>query len=111
MTEPDGGSDFLGAMRTRAVSDGDDYVTNGTKMWVTNPNVANVAIVYAKTDPAGTPLPVRTSGRRGDLGTLRAIATPDVQIARPAPDRAGVESSLDVYRAHNALQIPVASTW
>jgi glutaryl-CoA dehydrogenase (non-decarboxylating) len=32
MTEPDGGSDFLGAMRTRAVRDGEDYVINGAKM-------------------------------------------------------------------------------
>jgi glutaryl-CoA dehydrogenase (non-decarboxylating) len=52
MTEPDGGSDFLGAMRTRAMRDGDDYVINGAKMWITNANVADVAIVYAKTDPA-----------------------------------------------------------
>ncbi|MFC7787489.1 acyl-CoA dehydrogenase family protein [Microbacterium sp. MAHUQ-60] len=51
MTEPDGGSDLLGAMRTRAVRDGDDYVINGAKMWITNANVADVAIVYAKTDP------------------------------------------------------------
>jgi alkylation response protein AidB-like acyl-CoA dehydrogenase len=52
MTEPDGGSDFLGAMRTRAVRDGDDYVLNGAKLWITNANVADVAVVYAKTDPA-----------------------------------------------------------
>ncbi len=52
MTEPDGGSDFLGAMRTRAVRDADDYVINGSKMWITNANVADVAIVYAKTDPS-----------------------------------------------------------
>ncbi|UMG91214.1 acyl-CoA dehydrogenase family protein [Nocardioides sp. TF02-7] len=51
MTEPDGGSDFLGAMRTRAVADGDSFVINGSKMWITNANVADVAIVYAKTDP------------------------------------------------------------
>jgi hypothetical protein len=50
MTEPDGGSDFLGAMRTRAVRDGADYVLNGAKMWITNANVADVAVVYAKTD-------------------------------------------------------------
>ncbi|HEY2651706.1 MAG TPA: acyl-CoA dehydrogenase family protein, partial [Solirubrobacteraceae bacterium] len=51
MSEPDGGSDFLGAMRTRAVRDGQDYVINGTKMWITNANVADVGIVYCKTDP------------------------------------------------------------
>jgi glutaryl-CoA dehydrogenase (non-decarboxylating) len=51
MTEPDGGSDFLGAMRTTATADGDDYVIEGSKMWITNANVADVALVYCKTDP------------------------------------------------------------
>ena len=51
MTEPDGGSDFLGAMRTRARRQGDDFVLDGAKMWITNANVADVAVVYAKTDP------------------------------------------------------------
>jgi glutaryl-CoA dehydrogenase (non-decarboxylating) len=51
MSEPDGGSDFLGAMRTRAIRDGADYVIDGTKMWITNANVADVGIVYCKTDP------------------------------------------------------------
>ena len=51
MTEPDGGTDFLGAMRTRAVRDGDGWIINGQKMWITNANVADLAIVYCKTDP------------------------------------------------------------
>ncbi len=51
MSEPDGGSDFLGAMRTQATRDGDEYVIDGTKMWITNANVADVGIVYCKTDP------------------------------------------------------------
>src|SRR5262249_38151869 len=51
MSEPAGGSDLLGAMRTTAQRDGDDYVVNGSKMWITNANVADVGIVYAKTDP------------------------------------------------------------
>lgn len=51
MTEPDGGTDLLGAMRTTAARDGDDYVINGSKMWITNANVADVVIVYCKTDP------------------------------------------------------------
>lgn len=51
MSEPDGGTDFLGAMRTTAVRDGDDYIINGNKMWITNANVADVAIIYCKTDP------------------------------------------------------------
>ena len=44
LTEPDGGSD-PGVMKTRAVRDGDDWVLNGSKMWITSGSVADVAIV------------------------------------------------------------------
>ncbi|MER8235022.1 acyl-CoA dehydrogenase family protein [Streptomyces sp. NPDC094049] len=62
LTEPDAGSD-PGAMRTRAERDGTDWVLNGTKMWITNGSVADVAVVWARTEegvrgflvPAGTP--------------------------------------------------------
>ena len=49
LTEPDGGSD-PGAMRTRARRDGNEYVLNGSKMWITNSPVADVAVVWAKDD-------------------------------------------------------------
>ncbi len=49
LTEPDFGSDPAG-MRTRARQDGDDWVLNGTKMWITNGSVADVAVVWARTD-------------------------------------------------------------
>ncbi|MVN89456.1 acyl-CoA dehydrogenase [Deinococcus sp. HMF7620] len=52
LTEPDGGSD-PGAMRTRAQRDGDSYVLNGSKMWITNSPMADVAVVWAR-DEAGT---------------------------------------------------------
>ena len=47
MSEPTAGSDVL-AMRTRAIRDGDDFVLDGTKMWITNGPVADTLIVYAK---------------------------------------------------------------
>ena len=50
MSEPGAGSDVMG-MRTTAVRDGDDYVLNGSKMWITNAPGADVIIVYAKTEP------------------------------------------------------------
>ena len=50
MSEPGAGSDVMG-MRTTAVRDGDDYVLNGSKMWITNAPEADVMIIYAKTDP------------------------------------------------------------
>ena len=49
LTEPDFGSD-PGGMRTRARRDGDDWVLNGTKMWITNGTIADVAVVWAQTD-------------------------------------------------------------
>ncbi|MDD5234150.1 MAG: acyl-CoA dehydrogenase family protein [Syntrophales bacterium] len=51
ITEPEAGSDAV-SMRTRAVREGDKYILNGTKMFITNGPVADVMIVYAKTDPA-----------------------------------------------------------
>jgi glutaryl-CoA dehydrogenase len=52
LTEPDAGSD-PGGMLTRARRDGDTYVLNGTKMWITNGAIADVAIVWAKVDDGG----------------------------------------------------------
>ena len=49
LTEPDHGSD-PGSMKTRAVKKGNEYVLNGTKLWITNGSVAEVAVVWAKGD-------------------------------------------------------------
>ena len=62
LTEPDSGSD-PGSMRTRARRDGSDWILHGQKMWITNGSVAEVAVVWARTDdgvrgflvPRGTP--------------------------------------------------------
>ncbi len=62
LTEPDIGSD-PGAMKTRARRDGDDWILDGTKMWISNAPFADVAVVWAQTDdgvrgfivPANTP--------------------------------------------------------
>lgn len=66
LTEPDFGSD-PGGMRTRARRDGDDWVLNGSKMWITNAPVADVAVVWAKTgessrDVRGFVVPTETKG-------------------------------------------------
>jgi glutaryl-CoA dehydrogenase len=49
LTEADGGSD-PGAMKTRARRDGSQWILNGSKMWITNGNIADIAIVWAKDD-------------------------------------------------------------
>ncbi len=54
MSEPNAGSDVV-SMKLRAIQDGDDYVLNGTKMWITNGPDCDVLLVYAKTDPNAGP--------------------------------------------------------
>ena len=49
LTETDAGSD-PGTMRTHAKRDGSDWVLNGTKMWITNGSIADIAIVWARTE-------------------------------------------------------------
>ncbi|MFI8828666.1 acyl-CoA dehydrogenase family protein [Streptomyces sp. NPDC053431] len=63
LTEPDAGSD-PGAMRTNAKRDGADWVLNGTKMWITNGSVADVAVVWARTEDGvrGFVVPTDTPG-------------------------------------------------
>src|SRR4051794_12857314 len=63
LTEPDFGSDPAN-MRTRAKRDGDDWVLNGSKMWITNGGVADVAVVWAQTDDGvrGFVVPTDTKG-------------------------------------------------
>jgi glutaryl-CoA dehydrogenase len=63
LTEPDAGSD-PGAMRTTAKRDGSDWVLNGTKMWITNGSVADIAVVWARTDEGvrGFLVPTGTAG-------------------------------------------------
>ena len=54
LTEPDCGTD-LQAITTRAVRDGDDYVINGAKMWITNSIYGHIIVVLVKTDPGTDP--------------------------------------------------------
>jgi glutaryl-CoA dehydrogenase len=85
LTEPDFGSDPAG-MRTHARRDGDDWVLNGTKMWITNGSVAQVAIVWAGTDDGirGFVVPTDVPGFSArDVGrkmSLRASVTSELVL-------------------------------
>ncbi len=69
LTEPGAGSDALGGMRTTARRDGDRYLLNGSKLFITNGPIADVVLVYAKTDldagPHGITAFVVETGSRG----------------------------------------------
>ena len=58
LTEPDHGSD-PGGLTTRAVKDGNEWVITGTKMWITNGSIADVAIIWAKTGEPDDPKSIR----------------------------------------------------
>ena len=68
MSEPDLGSD-VAAIKTRAVADGDDFVIDGAKMWLTNGGTSNLTAVLVKTDegaPKAVPEPDLLPGREAD---------------------------------------------
>ena len=88
LTEPDFGSNPAG-MRTNAKRDGDDWVLNGTKMWITNGSVADVAVVWARTDLA--------TGSKGIRGFVVPTDTPGFsapEIKHKMSLRASVTSEL-----------------
>ncbi len=87
LTEPDFGSNPAG-MRTVARRDGDDWVLNGTKMWITNGSVADVAVVWAQTDEGirGFVVPTDTAGFTANTIhrklSLRASVTSELVLDR-----------------------------
>ncbi|MGW4799227.1 acyl-CoA dehydrogenase family protein [Nonomuraea sp. NPDC004297] len=72
-SEPDAGSD-VGAIRTRAVPDGDDWVLNGVKTWATNGGIANVHVVVASVDPS--------LGTRGQASFVVPPGTPGLSMGQ-----------------------------
>jgi alkylation response protein AidB-like acyl-CoA dehydrogenase len=81
LSEPEAGSD-PGGMITRAVRDGDEWVINGTKNWITNLGVADFYVVFAKTDP--------------DAGHSRGISAFVVEADRPGFSVGKLEHKLGI---------------
>jgi glutaryl-CoA dehydrogenase len=95
LTEADFGSNPSG-MRTNAIKDGEDWILNGSKMWITNGNVADVAVVWAHTDDGirGFVVPTETPGFQAN------------EIKRKMSLRASITSELvftDVRLPHSAM--------
>ena len=99
LTEPDAGSD-PGAMRTTAKRSGDDWLLNGTKMWITNGSLADVAVVWARTD----------DGVRGFLVPRDTPGFTTQDIHQKMSLRASVTSELilDDVRLPASAQLPEA---
>jgi alkylation response protein AidB-like acyl-CoA dehydrogenase len=95
LTEPGGGSD-LQAMRTTAIREGDEYVINGSKTWITNARHSQVIALLCKTDPAAVP-------RHDGVSIVLVEPGPGFTVSRDLPKLGykGVEScelSFDGYR-------------
>jgi len=99
LTEPDAGSD-PGSMRTTAKRSGDDWVLNGTKMWITNGSLAHIAVVWARTD----------EGIRGFLVPRDTPGFTTQDIHQKLSLRASVTSELilDDVRLPASAQLPEA---
>jgi glutaryl-CoA dehydrogenase len=100
LTEPDSGSD-PGSMRTRATRDGSDWILSGSKLWITNGSIADVAVVWART-------PDGIRGFLVDKGTPGFTAT---DLHHKLSLRASVTSSLsfDEVRLPASAQLPAAT--
>jgi glutaryl-CoA dehydrogenase len=101
LTEPDAGSD-PGSMRTHARRDGSDWILNGQKMWITNGSVADLAVVWARTD----------QGIRGFLVPRGTTGFTTQDIHRKLSLRASVTSELllDDVRLPAAALLPEATS-
>jgi glutaryl-CoA dehydrogenase len=101
LTEPDAGSD-PGSMRTRARRDGSDWILNGSKMWITNGSVAEVAVVWARTD----------EGLRGFLVPRGTKGFSAPEIHKKLSLRASITSELvlDDVRLPDSALLPEATS-
>ncbi|NUA32078.1 acyl-CoA dehydrogenase family protein [Cupriavidus basilensis] len=99
LTEPHVGSDAA-ALRTSAVKDGDDYVLNGVKQFITSGKNADVAIVLAVTDKA--------AGKRGISAFLVPTATPGYIVAR-LEEKLGQHSSDTAQILFEDCRVPAAN--
>src|ERR1700674_4528006 len=73
LTEPQAGSNAA-ALTTRAIRNGDRYIINGTKAWITNGGVADAAIVYVNTDPS--------KGEKGITALIVERGTPGFKVGK-----------------------------
>ncbi|MEO5821010.1 MAG: acyl-CoA dehydrogenase family protein [Vicinamibacteraceae bacterium] len=96
-SEPDSGSDIF-SMRTRATRDGDYYVLNGAKTFVTNAPVADLFVAYATVNPA--------LGAMGVTGFIVERDTPGLQISRKL-DKMGLRTSPMAEVIFDDCRIPV----
>ncbi len=98
LTEPDAGSDLAGGVRTSAHKDGDEWVINGHKAWITNPKFAPVIITLARTDQSG--------GTGGFTMLLVEPNLPGVTI-HPPEKKMGLNGSPTQQISYDNVRVPI----
>ena len=96
LTEPGAGSD-VASLRTRAEKKGDQWILNGTKMFITNGAIADVAVIYAKTDPS--------AGHAGISAFVVEKGTPGFSVSRNL-NKMGVRTSPTSELIFNECAVP-----
>lgn len=96
LSEPSGGSD-VAAMTTSAIRDGEDYVLNGRKMWITSASVAGVFVVFAKTDS--------DAAHKGITGFVVPRDTEGLSVGEPE-ELLGLHSSPTAEVSFNDVRVP-----
>jgi alkylation response protein AidB-like acyl-CoA dehydrogenase len=100
LTEPGSGSDAAGSMRMKARRDGDDYVLDGTKIWITHGSVADVVTVFAVTDS--------TKGPNGISAFVVEKGTPGFVVGK-LEKKMGIRGSPTVELSFENCRVPAAN--
>ena len=100
LTEPGAGSDALGSMATTARREGDTYILNGRKLFITNGPVADVILVYAKTD--------RALGAKGISAFIVEKGYPGFKVAQKL-DKMGFRGSTTAELVFDDCVVPAAN--
>ena len=100
LTEPGAGSDALGSMRTTARREGDAYVLNGSKLYITNGPIADVILVYAKTD--------KDRGPKGISAFVVEKGFPGFKVAQKL-DKMGFRGSTTAELVFDDCRVPAAN--
>jgi len=100
LTEAGSGSDAAGSMRTRARRDGDDYVLDGTKIWITQGNIASIVTVFAVTDPE--------KGANGISAFVVEQGTPGFTVGK-LEKKMGIRGSPTVELLFESCRVPAAN--
>jgi butyryl-CoA dehydrogenase len=100
LTEPNAGSDLAGGVRTMAVKEGDSWIIDGSKMWITNPTSSPVVITLTRTDPHAD------KSSRGLSLIIVETNTEGLTVEQPIP-KFGVRGSHSCPLTYDNVRVPL----